>query len=100
MRREGTRHRKREVPDGREWVHPDHLGEIDVGVKAGREADLMRFLKTQTDERSRRLVALGEAVPFRREPFRAELMAWVRERLTHSVPQFMPDSVHWQRKGS
>lgn len=84
------------LPDGREWVHPDHLGYVDAGPKKGREADLMRYLKAQTDERSLRLVALGEARPYRREAFRAELIPWVRERLTGALP--IPDSVEWQWK--
>lgn len=84
------------LPDGREWVHPDHLGDVDAGVKKGREPDLMKFLKAQTDERSRRLVALGEAVPYRRELFRAELVTWVRERLAGALP--IPDSVERQWK--
>src|SRR5262249_60796874 len=81
------------LKDGRECVRADHLGAIEVGVKVGRERELMVFLKTQTDERSRRLVTLGEARQFQRALFMDELVAWVREQLVSARP--IPQSVHY-----
>jgi hypothetical protein len=81
------------------WVHPDQLWRVvHAGRKKGRESDLMMFLKAQTDERSRRLIVLGE-VPqdrFDKTAFLDELLAWVRERLAKALP--IPDSVEWQLK--
>ena len=84
------------LKDGREWVRADHLGAIEVGVKVGRERELMVFLKTETDARSRRLIVLGE-VPqhrFNKTAFLDELAAWVRERLITARP--IPNSLHYQ----
>lgn len=86
------------LKDGREWVRADHLGAIEVGVKVGRERELMLFLKNQTDERSRRLIVLG-AVPqdrFNKTAFLDELAAWVREQLIGARP--IPPSVHYHWK--
>lgn len=84
------------LKDGREWVRADHLGTIEVGVRTGREPELMAFLKTQTDDGSRRLVTLGEARKFQRGPFLIELAAWVREQLINARP--IPSSVHYHWK--
>lgn len=87
------------LKDGREWVRAEYLGDIDqIGVKDDREPELMLFLTTQTDERSRLLVVLG-AVPqeqFNKTAFLIELAAWVRERLISARP--IPASVHYHWK--
>lgn len=78
--------------DGREWVHPNHLGHVDAGVKQGREAEFALALASMDDEGTRRLVAQAGHRGVRTPEFKAALVEWVRERLVRALP--IPDSVH------
>ena len=82
--------------DGREWVHPDHLGLVDAGVRHGREAEFAAALASMRDEGTRRLIAQAGSRGVRTPQFKAALVEWVRERLTLGLP--IPDSVYreWQ----
>lgn len=74
------------------WVHPDHLGYVDAGVKRGREAEFIAALGEYDDEGTRRLVAEAGHLGVRSPKFNAPLVEWVRERLVRALP--IPDSVH------
>lgn len=82
------------LSDGRVWVHPDHLGHVDAGVKRGREEEFVAALASINDEGTRRLIAQGGTRGFRTPEFKAALVEWVRERLVRALP--IPDSVHRQ----
>ena len=78
--------------DGREWVHPDHLGLVDAGVRKEREDEFLSAIASMRDEGTRRLVAQVGNRGIRTPEFNAALVEWVRERLTLGL--LIPDSVH------
>tara|TARA_R110002096_G_scaffold344921_7_gene538199 strand:+ start:165767 stop:166099 length:333 start_codon:yes stop_codon:yes gene_type:complete len=86
------------LADGREWVHPEHLGSVYAGVKHGREDDFTMAIASMHDDGTRRLIAEVGKRGLRTAEFNAALVEWVRERLTLGLP--IPDSVHkeWHPK--